>query len=162
MIIILMGVSGSGKSTIGRLLSERLSCPFFDGDDFHPPANIEKMSAGIPLVDRDRMAWIESIAERLNTEDSSPVVLACSALSSSIRQHLRKNLKGQNTFVHLEGDQALIAARLGERQSHFMPLSLLKSQFEALQDPRDDAIKIDIDQTPEHICQEILDHLAPI
>jgi gluconokinase len=151
MIVIVMGVSGCGKSTIGQPLAERLGCPFLDADEFHPPANVAKMAAGIPLTDADRWPWLALLNGKLKEHKSA--VLACSALKQSYRDVLAKGLTGCR-FVHLRGSLELIRARLAERRHRYMPASLLESQFATLEPPQD-AIEVDIGQAPEACLQEI-------
>ncbi|MET9863859.1 gluconokinase [Streptomyces smyrnaeus] len=127
-----MGVSGSGKSTVGEWLAQVLDLPFADADDFHPERNIEKMSAGVPLDDADRAPWLEAMADWLGSRTGSGAVLVCSALKRRYRDRLRQ-ASGRLFFVHLDGSYELIAERLAGRSGHFMPPSLLRSQFEALQ-----------------------------
>lgn len=144
MIVVVMGVSGSGKSTVGSALAEALACPFVEGDELHPPANVAKMAQGVPLTDDDRWPWLERIAERLRetTAAGGDVVLACSALKERYRERLAS--AGACRFVHLQGEQPTIAARLARRQHRYMPASLLASQFATLEPPVD-AIVVDID-----------------
>jgi gluconokinase len=132
MIVIIMGVSGCGKSTIGRPLAERLGYPFLDADEFHPPGNVAKMAAGIPLTDADRQPWLELLNAKLRAQDNA--VLACSALKESYRRTLSQGL-ADCRLVHLRGSIELIRARLQERQHRYMPASLLESQFAALEPP---------------------------
>jgi gluconokinase len=138
IFLILMGVSGSGKTTLGELLAEQTNWPFFDADHFHPPANVEKMRQGIPLTDEDRWPWLESLREliekHLSQERSG--ILACSALKYTYRQILRQGGAGVQ-FVFLQGDFELIRRRMQVREGHYMPASLLRSQFEALEPPQD-------------------------
>jgi gluconokinase len=143
MIVVLMGVSGSGKSTVGAALASALGWPLIEADDLHPAANVEKMRAGIPLTDDDRWPWLDRIVERLRevTAQSGNVVVACSALKRSYRARLRR--AGDVRFVHLTGSPEVIAARLAARRHHYMPASLLQSQIATLEAP-DDAIEIDI------------------
>ena len=159
--IILMGVSGSGKTTIGRQLSARLGIPFFDGDDFHSPDNVARMRTGEPLSDTDRLPWLNALRAHLlamNSEGRSSV-LACSALKYAYRQLL--SVQGV-LFVYLEGDMTLIAERLAERTGHYMPVSLLKSQFDTLEPPRmhENAFRIGVDKAPEAIVAELLRRLS--
>jgi len=155
MIIILMGVSGSGKTTIGRLLAQDLGWPFYDGDDFHPQANIDKMRQGMPLTDDDRAAWLTALRHFIDTlaQNHRSAVLACSALKQMYRDRLRVG-QPEVYFVYLKGDYNLIRQRLLARQGHFMPEKLLKSQFDTLEEP-EDAPTIDIAQTPENIIEQI-------
>jgi gluconokinase len=140
MIVVLMGVSGCGKSSVGRRLGEALSWPFIEGDDFHPPENVAKMAAGIALDDADRWPWLDRLASeiaRIASEGRSAVV-ACSALKQAYRDRLAsKAPPGTVQFVHLAGDQATIAERLTTRKHRYMPASLLASQFATLESPRD-------------------------
>ncbi len=152
MIVVVMGVSGSGKSTIGALLAGRLHVPFFDADEFHPAANVAKMAAGTPLSDADRWPWLENLNLKLQQEKEA--VLACSALKESYRKVLAEGL-ADCRFVHLRGSIELIRARLGQRQHRYMPASLLESQFATLEPPAR-AIGIDIGQAPERCVEQIL------
>ncbi|WP_281540364.1 gluconokinase [Maribacter aestuarii] len=155
VIIFVMGVSGSGKSTIGKLLAERLDYPFFDGDDFHPKANIEKMAQGKPLNDTDRKSWLERL-NRLSIEHKNKgAVIACSALKESYRQTLSKHLNENCRFVYLEGSMDEINQRLAQRTDHFMPPALLKSQFETLEVPKN-AIRVSINNSPEKIVNTVV------
>jgi gluconokinase len=159
MIIVVMGVSGCGKSTIGQQLADRLGWPFFDGDAFHPPANIAKMSRGIPLDDEDRSGWLAAIADRLReliAADRSGV-LACSALKEKYRRQLR--VSDQVHFVYLRGDYDLIWSRMQQRANHYMKPEMLASQFAALEEPRD-ALTLDIAHTPEELLATIIQNLT--
>ena len=149
--IIVMGVSGSGKSTVGQLLAHQAGGKFYDGDDFHPPANVEKMASGTPLADEDRQSWLESLAQ-LITEKEGLVVIACSAL----KEQYRKILAGAD-FVFLKGDRSLIEARLEARENHYMPPSLLDSQFADLEVPKD-ALALDVSHPPEELISQIREH----
>lgn len=137
--IILMGVAGSGKTSTGQLLAQRLGWIFRDADSFHPPDNIAKMSAGQPLNDDDRKPWLLAIAEFIeeNIEHGRPCVVTCSALKRRYRDALRGSRRDVQ-IIHLDGDFELIAARMAARKNHFMPTSLLNSQFEALEQPGPD------------------------
>ncbi|MCL2732349.1 MAG: gluconokinase [Actinomycetia bacterium] len=131
-VIVVMGVSGSGKSTVGGLLAERLGVPYAEADDFHPPANIAKMSAGHPLDDADRAPWLDAIAEWIAARGDHGGVVSCSALRRRYRDRLRVAAPDL-FFLHLDGPPDLIASRLAARMQHFMPSGLLASQFEALE-----------------------------
>ena len=155
-----MGVSGSGKSTIGRMLAERLKYPFFDGDDYHPESNIKKMHAGIPLTDQDRSGWLRILNKIASDNIKDGAVIVCSALKESYRNILTSAIEEQSVFVFLDGSFELIMKRLSSRSGHFMPPELLKSQFEALEAP-DDAVKVSIDQSPEEAVAEIAGALSP-
>lgn len=149
-----MGVSGSGKTTIGRMLASELNWDFFDGDDFHPPANREKMSKGIPLTDEDRVEWLNHLRELIQNhlKEGSSLVLACSALKGRYREKLAVNDKVR--FVYLRGTYNQVETRMKRRKDHYMPVQLLQSQFEALEEPRD-AVAIEITQTPEEVVRLI-------
>ena len=143
MIVVVMGVSGSGKSTTGTALARTLGWPFVEGDDLHPPENVAKMAAGIPLTDDDRWPWLDRIVDELRalSTTSPDVVIACSALKQSYRDRLAP--AGDVRFVHLHGDRETIAARLAMRHHRYMPATLLDSQFATLELPAD-AIVVDI------------------
>lgn len=161
MIIIVMGVSGSGKSTIGALLASRLACGFSDADDFHPANNVEKMRHGIPLTDDDRWPWLEALRqaiERWQAAGDSHVV-ACSALRQIYRDVLSPH--GDVKFVYLKGAPETIAARLRARKGHYMNPTLLTSQFDTLEEPQG-ALVVDVRPTPDVIVDTILSHLEEI
>jgi carbohydrate kinase (thermoresistant glucokinase family) len=143
MIVVVMGVSGCGKSTVGEALAESLGWRFLDADDFHPPANVAKMAAGTPLVDEDRWPWLDRLAAEMRAINAGggDAVLACSALRQAYRDRLAA--AGDVRFVHLAGDLPTIAARLASRQHRYMPQSLLASQFATLEPPAD-AIAVDV------------------
>lgn len=153
--VVVMGVTGSGKSTIGRLLAERLGWDFEDADVYHPEANIAKMATGIPLDDRDRVPWLQTlralIDERLDAERS--LVLACSALKQDYRDVLSRS-RGEVDFVYLKGSRELIGSRLQERTGHYMKPELLDSQFEALEEPKE-ALVVDINRSPEELVERL-------
>ena len=156
MFYVIMGVSGTGKSTIGKLLSDRTGWNFYDADDFHPLTNIVKMKRGIALTDEDRLPWLKKLEQliTLNLESDRTGILACSALKSNYRQILRNN-RSKVVFIYLRGDYNCIQTRIQQRTGHFMSSNLLRSQFETLEEP-EDALVIDVSQTPEAIVEEIL------
>lgn len=151
MIVIVMGVSGCGKSTIGQLLAHRLGYPFVDADELHPPGNVAKMAAGTPLTDADRRPWLELLNKKLRGHENA--VLACSALKESYRQILSQGL-AECRFVHLRGSMELIRARMEKRRHRFMPASLLESQFATLEPPAG-ALAVDIARPPAQCVEEI-------
>ncbi|GHF55293.1 carbohydrate kinase (thermoresistant glucokinase family) [Deinococcus metalli] len=153
--VIVMGVSGSGKTTLGRALAARLGWAFADADDFHPPANVEKMARGEPLTDADRAPWLAALHAVIarHAREGSPLVLACSALKDRYRQTLTGDLGGVR-FVHVHGPRELIEARMRARQ-HFMPPSLLDSQFAALEPPTD-AVMVDIARPVEQEVEQVV------
>ena len=145
--IVVMGVSGSGKSTVGAALGQRLRVPFADADDFHPPANIEKMSSGQALNDDDRYPWLEAIGGWLASHCGAGGVMSCSALKRRYRDQLRRHCPHVE-FLHLSGSPEVIGARQASRPGHFMPASLLASQFDTLEplEPDERGIVVDVDQ----------------
>ena len=157
--MIVMGVSGAGKSTVGRLLAQRLNRAFVEGDSLHPPQNIEKMKHGIALADADRIPWLKAIAARIAEARAAqePLVVTCSALKRAYRDLLAAG-HGDVGFVYLKGGKELIARRLAVRPHHFMPPQLLDSQFEALEEPAADepATVVSIDPAPEEIVRQVL------
>lgn len=157
MIVVVMGVSGCGKSTVGLPLAERLGFPFFDADEFHPPGNVTKMASGTPLTDADRWPWLALLNDKLKKERNA--VLACSALKQSYRDALANGL-ADCRFVHLRGSLELIRSRLAERKHRYMPASLLESQFAALEAPSN-AIEVDVTLPPEDCVQAIVAALMP-
>jgi len=159
MIVIVMGVSGSGKTTVGKLLAASLNWDFVDADDFHPAANIEKMSRGIPLDDADRMPWLRQMQSAIGDwlQAKKNAVLACSALKATYRDLLCGD-RVQMKLVYLKGDFELISQRLQQRSNHYMKANLLSSQLAALEEPQN-AIVIDASQPPEAIVQQIIDRL---
>jgi gluconokinase len=162
-VVIMMGVCGSGKTVIGRLLAARLGCDFLDGDDFHPAANVEKMRAGTPLADVDRWPWLDRLAAEIGARlaDGRGAVVACSALARRYRDRLGAARPGV-TLVHLDGDHDLLASRLASRQGHFMPATLLDSQLTALERPTADErpLIVDIAATPAAIVAAIAAAIA--
>jgi gluconokinase len=154
MIVVIMGVTGSGKTTIGTLLAEQLEWTFADGDSFHSPQNIEKMRSGIPLDDPDRAPWLQAIHDAMVVweRDKKNVVVACSALKRTYRQELREGLTLK--FIYLRGSVELIQKRLQQRTGHYADAHILAGQFADLEAP-DDAMVVDIEQSPEKIVAEI-------
>ena len=161
--VVVMGVSGAGKSTVGKLIAARLDCPFRDADSFHPKANIEKMSRGEPLTDQDRWPWLRAIADWIAQHRAADTtcVVTCSALKRVYRDLVTDNQRTDVRFVYLKGDIDLIEARLKARTGHFMPPALLRSQFDALEEPRTDehAITVPIEMTPEGIAEKAIKSL---
>jgi len=159
MILVLMGVCGSGKTTVGEALAASLGCAFLDADDFHPPANVAKMASGQPLTDDDRWPWLDRIVAELSRilARGDNAVLACSALKQSYRERLQR--AGDVRIVYLKGDAATISARLASRQHEYMPPSLLPSQFAALEEP-DDALVVDIREPVSSQVRYIRDAFA--
>jgi carbohydrate kinase (thermoresistant glucokinase family) len=157
--IIIMGVSSSGKTSVGQALAGRLGWDFYDADDFHPPANIAKMAHGIPLNDEDRRPWLAALHDLVagSLQAGKPGVLACSALKESYRQVLLAGNAGIQ-IVYLKGDYALILARMAQRKGHYMKPDMLRSQFETLEPPRQ-ALTIEIDQPVEAIVEQIVSAL---
>jgi gluconokinase len=143
MIVVLMGVCGSGKTVVGQALATDLGWPFFDGDDFHPEANVAKMAAGTPLTDADRWPWLDRLASEMAAvnERGANAVFACSALKQAYRDRFGR--AGDVRFVHLKGEAATIAARMAARSHRYMPPSLLASQFATLEEP-EEAIVVDV------------------
>jgi len=160
-ILVIMGVSGSGKTTIGQLLSAELICPFIDGDDFHPPVNIKKMSSGEALTDEDRWPWLEILTDKIQEyiQQEQSMVLACSALKKSYREILCVE-RELVQFIYLKGNYATIVRRMQSRENHFMTKSLLQSQFATLEEP-EDAIVVDISPSPSEILKSIRGLLQP-
>ena len=158
MIVVLMGVSGSGKTTIGRLLAGQLGWSFHDADDFHPVTNVEKMRRGEPLNDADRIPWLEEMNRLIHKSltSGSSLVLACSALKSAYRPYLLIDQRVR--LVYLKGDYSLIHNRLNERTGHYMNPTLLGSQFAALEEPQD-AIVADIAAPPADIVRSVRESL---
>jgi gluconokinase len=157
VIVIVFGVSGAGKTTIGKLLAEELGWQFYEADDFHPRANIEKMRSGLPLTDEDRWPWLERLREQImrSLAAKENAVLACSALKRMYREHLR--VSGDVKFVFLRGDYALIERQLRRRRGHFMNPALLQSQFADLEEPQpdEDVLTIDLGRSPQELVDEI-------
>lgn len=162
--IIIMGVSGCGKTTVGQALAARLGYAFYDGDDFHPPQNVTKMANGIPLDDTDRAPWLARLHDLLQEHIArgEGVVLACSALKRRYREQLQAGNEGVR-FVYLRGEFEVIWARMRSRPQHYMKASMLQSQFDALEPPTpDEAIPIPITATPEIILATLLAALGGV
>ena len=159
MVIVLMGVSSSGKSTIGLRLAQLLGWPFRDADSFHPPANIAKMSRGIPLEDSDRWPWLDAIAAWIDAqlEQGQSGLVSCSALKRSYRRRLVRD-RTDVRLVYLQGSFELISERMQHRSDHFMPVSLLKNQFDILEAPAADenALVVSIAQPAERVAETII------
>jgi gluconokinase len=161
MVVILMGVTGSGKTTVGKLLSKDLGWRYFDADDFHPPANVEKMRMGVPLDDADRTPWLETLRKLIRNclDQSENAVLACSALKESYRSFLL--IDESVRLIYLKGDYGLIQERLSKRRGHYMNPKLLDSQFDTLEEPEGD-VQIDVSSSPDEIVKIIRSHLGLI
>jgi len=159
-LFIVMGVSGSGKTTIGARLARALGSEFVEGDDLHPPDNVQRMTAGIPLTDDDRRGWLLAIAARLREAKRARIglVVSCSALKRSYRDLLRSVGEAEVRFVYLAGSRALFAERLAQRRGHFMPPSLLESQLAILEEPSPDEGPwvCDIRQAPDAIVADLV------
>ena len=164
MAVVVMGVSGSGKTTVGKLLAERLGWHYQEGDALHPPENVAKMSAGTPLTDADRMPWLHRIAARIDDWRSrgESGVVTCSALKRAYRDIIIGD-RPDVGLVHLKGSRELIGQRMAARKGHFMPTALLDTQFATLQEPAPEerAIVVDVGGTPAEIVDEIVRRLPP-
>jgi gluconokinase len=158
LAVIIMGVSGSGKTTVGQELAQRLGWAFYDADNFHPKENVAKMSSGTPLNDKDREPWLEALNKLIaeNLEQNQSLVLACSALKEKYRQHLARGHENETKFVYLEGDFETIYTRMQARK-HFMKPAMLQSQFDTLEEPAN-AIVVDIRGTQDEVVDDILAH----
>lgn len=158
-LLLVMGVAGAGKSTIGHLLAEALGWDFFDGDDFHPPQNVAKMAQGLPLSDADRLPWLQAMRRFIAQRDATqqPAVIAASVLKQQYRDLLMQQ-DTQIALIYLQGDFDTIYARMQQRQQHFMKAEMLQSQFDALEEP-ESAWKISIQQSPTQMVAQILEHL---
>lgn len=161
-VCILMGVSGSGKSTIGKLLSQKLKWNFYDGDDFHSEANIRKMAEGVPLNDRDRLPWLQAIRTQIEEviANRNNAIFACSALKQSYRELLQGN-SDRLVWVYLQGTYQQIYQRMKDRKEHFMPPAMLQSQLENLEIP-EDALTVDTSLSSEEIVEAIARYLSSI
>ncbi|MFD9816684.1 gluconokinase [Streptomyces sp. NPDC059080] len=162
-VIVVMGVAGTGKTTIGPLVAEALGVPYAEGDAFHPPANIAKMTAGTPLDDADRGPWLDAIGAWAHERAGRGGVVSCSALKRGYRDRLRAAAP-EVVFLHLTGDRALIERRMAERKGHFMPAALLDSQFATLEPLGGDerGVAVDVSGTPEEIAARAADALRAV
>ena len=162
MFVIFMGVSGSGKTTIAKRTADKLGVPYYEGDEFHPLKNIDKMSQGLPLTDEDREDWLEQLSQliqtKLNAGESG--ILSCSALKEKYRKRLCVD-PDRVHFIYLKGSHEVILSRLQKRCDHYMPTHLLASQFDALEEPRE-VFTVNIDQLPEVILSEVFSYLRDI
>lgn len=149
--LVIMGVSGSGKTTVGKLLAQKTGSRFLDGDDFHPPENVAKMSSGIPLTDDDRQGWLETLATIIHEADDLTII-ACSALKASYREILKESV-----FIFLHGSPELLADRIKQRSGHYMPPGLLQSQLETLEIPTD-ALALNVVESPNTLVDRIITH----
>jgi gluconokinase len=159
--VVVMGVAGSGKTTVGTALAERLGSPFVEGDEHHPPENVAKMAAGVPLDDTDRRPWLAALNLRLRDrqQDGGGAVLACSALTADHRERLGRGIE-RLVFVYLEVDEPTARRRLRERAGHYMPASMADSQFATLEAPGDsEAVRVDASSPVETIVDHVVDHL---
>jgi len=160
MVIYIMGVAGSGKTTIGQKLSSKTGYAFYDADYFHPQENIEKMKAAQPLTDEDRWPWLDNIHAFVSTQlQSNNVILACSALKEVYRQRLSKGIEAQCRWVYLNGSYQTILERMQSRTGHYMPTTLPQSQFDALE-VQARMIEVDIATTPEKVVEEIISKIS--
>lgn len=154
-IYFIMGVSGCGKSTIGRLLANELKIPFYDGDDYHSKSNVKKMASGQPLTDNDRIGWLLRLNDIALSNREEGAIIGCSALKESYRRILDANIQENARWIYLSGSFEDVMNRLRKRKGHFMPAKLLKSQFETLEVPKK-AIEVSINIPPEEIVNQIL------
>ena len=153
--VMVMGVSGCGKTTVGKMIAHIYGGTFLDGDDFHPPENIAHMSSGKPLTDEMRWPWLDRLAEAVNEERQHELtVFACSALRKAYRDHLRAAI-AELRVIYLDAPQDLIVSRVTQRSDHFMPVSLVHSQFATLEPPKDVYARIDVRQPPELIAEQL-------
>lgn len=158
-ILFIIGVSGTGKSTIGKLLARELDLPFYEGDNYHSVANIKKMAGGHPLNDGDRMGWLLALNQLAVEHRDTGAIIACSALKESYRKLLERSIEPHVLWISLEGSYGLILERLQNRKGHFMPASLLQSQCDTFEPPKN-AIKVSIEPSPGEIVSQILEELG--
>jgi gluconokinase len=158
-VFVVMGVSGSGKSTVGRRVAAELGLTFIEGDEFHPRSNVEKMSAGTPLTDADRAPWIDALVAAINArQPAGDAIVACSALTQFVRERLRAGVAEALHFILLSADPAILRRRLAERAQHFMKRGMLDSQLAALQWPRD-ATVVDVSRPLDDVCADVVDYI---
>jgi gluconokinase len=163
--LVLMGVCGSGKTTVGKVLAKRLGVAYRDADEFHPPENVAKMSAGIPLHDDDRWPWLDAIAAAIReTPPAAQVVVSCSALRRIYRERIARSAERPVRFVHLHGPRDILAERMSRRTGHFMPVSLLDSQLALLEPPGPDepAVQLSIELPVERLVTTLVDRLGVV
>jgi gluconokinase len=164
LAVIVMGVSGSGKTSVGEMMARKLDCRFVEGDKLHPAANIEKMEKGIPLTDDDRWPWLDLIGNELAgaVRNNQDIVVTCSALKRIYRDRLRDAASGRLKFVFLTGDPKVLESRMGARTGHFMPTSLLQSQLATLESPEGEpgVVTVDIDAHLDVIVEQALNGLS--
>jgi gluconokinase len=162
LIIVVMGVSGCGKSLVGEAIAASLGMPFLEGDTLHPAANVAKMAQGNALTDDDRFPWLDSIGARIGGAGPAGLVVSCSSLKRIYRSRLRSFAAGQLLFVFLSGSEAVLAARMAARRGHFMPPALLKSQLATLEDPsaEPDVVTVDVSPPRDAVIAEALDAIA--
>lgn len=154
-----MGVSGAGKTTVGRRVAAELALTFIEGDDFHPPANVQKMAGGTPLTNEDRAPWIEALASGINArEPKRDAVVACSALTRFVRTLLEERIAESTHFILLSGDPSILQQRLSDRSQHFMKAGMLRSQLDALERPAD-AIVIDVARPLDVVCGDVVAYI---
>jgi gluconokinase len=159
--IVVMGVAGSGKTSVGERLAAALGYPFRDADEFHPAANVAKMSAGVPLVDADRWPWLDAIGTAIHDAGQGGIVVACSALKRAYRERITARAGRPVTFVFLDASLATLRERIGHRRGHFMPASLLDSQLATLERPSadEDAIRISVEPPLDQVVADVLAQL---
>jgi carbohydrate kinase (thermoresistant glucokinase family) len=160
--VVVMGVSGCGKTTVGRLLARHLEVPFIEGDELHPPGNVELMASGIALTDEDRAGWLDTVAAELARRPEGAVA-SCSALRRRYRDRLRRAVPALR-FVHLRGERAVLEERLAQRRGHYMPSTLLESQLQTLEPPSADEqpLELDITEPPEALAQRAAQFLGAL